>query len=96
MTAPPLAAISVRGLAKTYGQGKKRTEALRGIDLDIERGKIFGLLGPNGAGKTTLVKILLGLVHKTAGQAALLGEPAGTAAVRRRVGYLPEAHRLPG
>jgi len=96
MTAPPRAAIAVRGLAKTYGRGKKATTALAGIDLEVERGKIFGLLGPNGAGKTTLVKILLGLVHKTAGQAQLLGEPAGDADVRRRVGYLPEAHRLPG
>ena len=96
MTAPPRPAIAVHGLAKTYGRGKKATHALRGIDLEVERGKIFGLLGPNGAGKTTLVKILLGLVHKSAGTAALLDEPAGTAHVRRRIGYLPEAHRLPG
>ena len=96
MTAPPPTAISVRGLSKTYGRGKKRTEALCGIDLDVARGRIFGLLGPNGAGKTTLVKILLGLVLHTGGEADLLGRPAGTAEVRRRVGYLPEAHRLPG
>jgi ABC-2 type transport system ATP-binding protein len=96
MTSPPRAAIAVHGLTKTYGRGRKATRALAGLDLEVERGKIFGLLGPNGAGKTTLVKILLGLVHKSGGRASLLGEPAGTASVRRRIGYLPEAHRLPG
>jgi len=92
MTTP---AVSVMGLHKAYGRGSKRTEALHSLDLEVAPGTIFGLLGPNGAGKTTLVKILLGLVKKTRGEASLLGEPAGRASVRRRVGYLPEAHRLP-
>lgn len=92
MTTP---AVSVMGLSKAYGRRHKRTEALRSLDLTVERGKIFGLLGPNGAGKTTLVKILLGLVRKSSGEAQMLGEPAGRANVRSRVGYLPEAHRLP-
>jgi len=91
------ALISVRDLRKTY---KKRPwsrgfRALDEVSLDVGRGSIFGLLGPNGAGKTTLIKILLGLVAKTAGEAFLFGEPAGRAAPRSRVGYLPEAHRLP-
>jgi ABC-2 type transport system ATP-binding protein len=84
--------IETRDLCKTYG----RIEALRGVSLRVEKGQIYGLLGQNGAGKTTLIKILLGIVRLTRGEAALLGEPAGTVAVRRRVGYLPEDHQFPG
>jgi ABC-2 type transport system ATP-binding protein len=83
--------IATDDLVKQYG----RIEALKGVTLRVERGEIFGLLGQNGAGKTTLVKILLGITRRTAGAAALLGQPAGTASVRRRVGYLPEDHRFP-
>jgi ABC-2 type transport system ATP-binding protein len=78
-------------LLKQYG----KIEALKGVSLSVESGEIFGLLGQNGAGKTTLVKILLGITRATSGEASLLGDPAGTAAVRRRVGYLPEDHRFP-
>lgn len=63
-------AISLAGLAKTYAGGK---QALKGIDLDIPRGSIFGLLGPNGAGKSTTINILAGLVNKTAGTARIWG-----------------------
>jgi ABC-2 type transport system ATP-binding protein len=95
MSAPPL---RVRGLAKTYGSRpwKKGFRALDGVDLEVGPGVVFGLLGPNGAGKTTLVKILLGLVRGHEGEAELFGEPVGRPAPRARVGYLPEAHRLPG
>ncbi|HMC88590.1 MAG TPA: ABC transporter ATP-binding protein [Gemmataceae bacterium] len=83
--------IETDNLVKQYG----KIEALRGLTLNVEIGEIFGLLGQNGAGKTTLVKILLGITKATAGQARLLGQPAGTAAVRKRIGYLPEDHRFP-
>ena len=63
-------AISIRGLEKTYAGGKR---ALKGIDLEIPRGSIFGLLGPNGAGKSTLINILAGLVNKTGGTASIWG-----------------------
>ena len=64
------AAISIRGLSKTYAGGK---QALANVDLDIPRGQIFGLLGPNGAGKSTLINILAGIVRKTAGTASIWG-----------------------
>ena len=57
---------------------------------------MFGLLGPNGAGKTTTVKILLDLTRATAGEARIGGLPAGNPESRRRVGYLPEGHKIPG
>ena len=68
-------AISARGLRKTYAATKKAPakEALKGVDLDIPQGSIFGLLGPNGAGKSTFINILAGLVRKTAGTASIWG-----------------------
>ncbi|HVK17310.1 MAG TPA: ABC transporter ATP-binding protein [Fimbriiglobus sp.] len=86
-----MAVVSVTDLRKHYG----RIEALRGVSLQVEPGQIFGLLGQNGAGKSTLIKILLGIVRKTDGDADLLGYPAGTTEVRKRVGYLPEDHQFP-
>jgi ABC-2 type transport system ATP-binding protein len=86
-----LAVIETRDLRKRYG----RVEALRGVTLKVEPGEVFGLLGQNGAGKTTLIKILLGIVKFGDGEATLFHHPAGTAEVRKRVGYLPEDHRFP-
>ena len=75
--APPdrSAAISARGLRKVYAGNKKTgpKEALRGIDLDVPRGSVFGLLGPNGAGKSTFINILAGLVNKTDGTVRVWG-----------------------
>ncbi|MBI5365328.1 MAG: ABC transporter ATP-binding protein [Planctomycetes bacterium] len=91
--------LQVRDLAKTYGRsflGKGGFRALDGVSLEVGRGQVFGLLGPNGAGKTTLIKVLLGLVGSYDGDARLFDLPAGHPDSRRRVGYLPEAHRLPG
>ncbi|MDZ4819354.1 MAG: ABC transporter ATP-binding protein [Planctomycetota bacterium] len=91
-------AIEVSDLQKTYREGlfRRRTvEALRGVSFSVARGEIFGLLGPNGAGKTTLIKILLGIVRLSSGQASLLGHAPGSLASRRRVGYLPENNRIP-
>src|ERR1700688_4310390 len=63
-------ALSVRGLTKTYSNG---VQALKGVDLEVERGDFFALLGPNGAGKTTLIGIITSLVNKTAGEARVFG-----------------------
>ena len=87
-------AISTADLAKTYG-GRQPVHALRPLTLDVAPGETFGLLGPNGAGKTTLVKLLLGLVRPSQGDATLFGQPISDADARRVVGYLPEGHRFP-
>ena len=71
----PVNAIEVHGLEKTYAGSRKSPPktALRGVDLVIPRGSMFGLLGPNGAGKSTLINILAGVVNKTGGTAAIWG-----------------------
>jgi ABC-2 type transport system ATP-binding protein len=86
------AALAVSGLVKRYGA----VEALGGVDLEVREGELVGLLGPNGAGKSTLVKIAVGLVRPTAGQAELAGAAAGSLAARRVLGYLAELFRFPG
>ncbi|MBS2035097.1 ABC transporter ATP-binding protein [bacterium] len=77
-------------LTKTYQTRRGKVEALRGLDLEVRVGEIFGYIGVNGAGKSTSIKILLGLSQATSGQAEIFGEPAGTLAARSKVGYLPE------
>ena len=69
------------------------TIALRGLSMTVARGEVFGFLGPNGAGKTTAVKLLLGLIRPSSGEAMVLGAPAGDRETRRRIGYLPELFR---
>jgi ABC-2 type transport system ATP-binding protein len=95
--APPCA-IEVRGLRKIYAGAKRRppTEALKGIDLAVARGSIFGLLGPNGAGKSTLINILAGLVIKTAGVARIWGfdVDAHPRRARRSIGIVPQELNL--
>jgi beta-exotoxin I transport system ATP-binding protein len=86
-------AIETQGLSKTYSG---RVRALDGLDLRVERGEVFGYLGPNGAGKSTSIRLLLGLIHPTAGRASLLGVDVRrrSADALRRVGYLPGDLRL--
>jgi ABC-2 type transport system ATP-binding protein len=86
-TAP---AIEITNLRKAYG----RNVALHDLNLTVEPGEVFGFLGPNGAGKTTTVKVLLGLVRPTSGQAKIFGVPASEPEARRLVGYLPENFRF--
>ena len=68
--------------------------ALDNLTMSVAPGEVFGLLGPNGAGKSTLVKILMGLIHPSAGSARLLGRPIGALEVKARVGFLPEHFRF--
>lgn len=72
--------------------GKK--VAVRDLSLSVRRGEIFGFLGPNGAGKSTSIKMLLGLVKPTEGQALVLGAPSGSVEIRRKIGFLPEDFRF--
>lgn len=91
-------AIEVRGLAKTYAASGKSPakQALKGIDLDIPRGSVFGLLGPNGAGKSTLINILAGLVVKTAGQVEIWGfdQDRNPRQSRAAIGVMPQELNL--
>ncbi len=80
-------------LSKSYraGFGMRRVQALIDLNLQVEKGEIFGFLGPNGAGKTTTIKILIGLTKPTQGFATLFGKPPRNHQIKRRVGFLPES-----
>jgi len=88
----PSAVLEVENLRKEFVRGflRKRTVAVHGISFAVEPGEVFGFLGPNGAGKTTTMKMLMGLIHPSAGRATILGAPIGDLAAKRRIGYLPE------
>ena len=90
--APGSPAIQTVNLSKKFG----RTVALSGLSMTVPRGEVFGFLGPNGAGKTTSVKLLLGLLRPSSGEAWLLGRPIGDLKTRRHIGYLPELFRYQG
>lgn len=87
-------AIEIKTLTKTYAKSKKAPAktALKGVDLTIPRGSIFGLLGPNGAGKSTMINILAGLVNKTSGSAKICGYDIETQTrqARASIGIVPQ------
>jgi ABC-2 type transport system ATP-binding protein len=88
--------IETRNLTKVYRDfwGRQKVRALKALDLEVRRGEIFGLLGPNGSGKTTTIKLLLGLLFPTSGQALVLGREATDVTKNERIGYLPEESYL--
>jgi ABC-2 type transport system ATP-binding protein len=95
MTAPPASAvpIAISGLSKIYRLGfflDRKVMALRGLDLEVQAGSVYGLLGPNGAGKSTTIKILMNLVKPTSGQARLFGLTPHHPDARNQVGFVPE------
>ncbi|MDA7430244.1 ABC transporter ATP-binding protein [Primorskyibacter aestuariivivens] len=94
----PQAAIEISGLRKTYAaqKGAPAKEALKGIDLTIPQGSVFGLLGPNGAGKSTLINILAGLVIKTAGTVKIWGfdQDVNPRQSRASIGVMPQELNL--
>ena len=83
-----MSAISAVGLKKTFGKGDSKVEAVRGVDLDVARGEVFGFLGPNGAGKSTTVRMLTTLMTLTAGTAKVAGVDvaAGPHRARAKIG----------
>lgn len=87
MTAKDAAAVSIRGLRVQRGDNL----VIPGLDLEIVRGAITGLLGPSGCGKSTLMRSIVGVQQITAGDVTVLGRPAGSAALRTRVGYVTQA-----
>ncbi len=84
--------IRARGLRKIFRTGftMRAVEAVRGVDLDVKDGEIFGFIGPNGAGKTTTIKMLTGLIPPTAGEAWIRERSVADPSSRRQLGFLPE------
>jgi ABC-2 type transport system ATP-binding protein len=87
------AVIQVQDLRKSFRTPlrRKQVDVLQGVSFTVERGEVFGFLGPNGAGKTTTIRILMGLIAATGGQAHLFGEPVPSRTARARLGFLPES-----
>ena len=88
--------IETRNLTKVYRDfwGRQKVRALKALDLEVRRGEVFGLLGPNGSGKTTTIKLLLGLLFPTSGQALVFGRDSTEVTKNERIGYLPEESYL--
>ena len=82
----PTAAVSITGLSVTRG----KSLVLAGLDLDVPRGEVVGLLGPSGCGKSTLMRSIVGTQIVTGGDVRVLGDTAGSAALRHRVGYMTQ------
>ena len=89
----PSTVIQTINLTKDYEVGsfsRRKLRALDHLELEVEEGETFGLIGPNGAGKTTTLKLLMGLVFPTEGEAEILGKPVGDRDTKSEIGYLPE------
>jgi ABC-2 type transport system ATP-binding protein len=92
----PNVVVETRKLTKIYRDfwGRQKKVALRALNLEIVQGEIFGLLGPNGSGKTTTIKLLLGLLFPSEGEAFVFGKPAADVRKNEKIGYLPEESYL--
>lgn len=88
--------IETQNLSKVYRDfwGRQKVRALKALDLEVRKGEIFGLLGPNGSGKSTTIKLLLGLLFPSSGQALVFGQDATNVNKNERIGYLPEESYL--
>jgi ABC-2 type transport system ATP-binding protein len=88
---PPPPAVTIENLVKRYGA----VTAVDDVSLEVAPGTVFGLVGPNGSGKSTTIRVLLGYLAPTSGQALVLGGSARGTAIRAHIGYLPGDLRLP-
>jgi ABC-2 type transport system ATP-binding protein len=90
-------AISAQGLVKQFKTRRGPVTAVNGINLEVCQGETFGLIGPDGAGKTTTIRVILGLLTRTAGESSILGYDSmrDTYAIRERVGYIAQQFTLP-
>jgi ABC-type multidrug transport system ATPase subunit len=87
---PNLPAIRTDSLTKTFGKGKTAITAVKNLNLEVERGQVYGFLGPNGAGKTTTIRMLMDLIRPSAGRAEIFGRSVREAGALKRVGGLVE------
>lgn len=88
---PPVIAIELEGLCKTFGQGKSRVDAVRDLTFKVEAGQVFGFLGHNGAGKSTTIRMIMDLIRPSRGSVAIFGRnPRRSPAALRRAGALVE------
>lgn len=85
--------VRARDLARSFGRGARRVEAVAGLGFAVEAGECLGLLGANGSGKSTTLRMVLGLLPPTGGTLEVLAGPAGRRAARARTGYVPEEAR---
>ena len=85
--------VQIEAIRKVFRVGfwGRRVTAVDQVSLDVRRGEVFGFLGPNGAGKTTTLKMLMGLIYPTSGQARIFGYPVGDPAAKAKLGFLPES-----
>lgn len=85
--------VQIENIRKVFRVGfwGRRVTAVDQLSLDVRRGEVFGFLGPNGAGKTTTIKMLMGLIYPTSGQARIFGHPVGDPAAKAKLGFLPES-----
>jgi len=87
---PTAFAIRIDDLSKTYGRGSQSVAAVKGLNLEVASGQVFGFLGPNGAGKTTTIRMLMDLIRPSGGKAEIFGCSVRTAGALKRVGGLVE------
>ncbi|HWE30592.1 MAG TPA: ABC transporter ATP-binding protein [Polyangia bacterium] len=87
-----MSVVEAEHLAKTFALGffRKKVRAVADVSFTVEKNEIFGFLGPNGAGKTTTLKMLMGLIFPSSGQARLFGKPIDDREAKHRLGFLPE------
>jgi ABC-2 type transport system ATP-binding protein len=85
--------VQIEAICKVFRVGfwGRRVTAVDQLSLDVRRGEVFGFLGPNGAGKTTTLKMLMGLIYPTSGQARIFGHAVGDPAAKAKLGFLPES-----